>query len=104
MNIKAAYMVPHPPMIIPDVGRGSEKQIIDTIESYEEIAKEIAEINPETIIISSPHTLIYHDYFHLSTGDTIEGSLSMFNAPNISYKEEIDMIRNKKFSDKLKNM
>ena len=90
MNIKAAYMVPHPPMIIPDVGRGSEKQIIDTIESYEEIAKEIAEINPETIIISSPHTLIYHDYFHLSTGDTIEGSLSMFNAPNISYKEEID--------------
>ena len=84
MNIKAAYMVPHPPMIIPEVGRGSEKQIIDTIESYEEIAKEIAKINPETIIISSPHTLIYNDYFYLSTGDTIEGSLSMFGASNIS--------------------
>ena len=90
MNIKAAYMVPHPPMIIPEVGHGSERQIIDTIESYEEIAKEIAEINPETIIISSPHTLIYNDYFHLSTGDTIEGDLNMFRAPSISFKEEID--------------
>ena len=90
MSIKAAYMVPHPPMIIPEVGHGSEKQIIDTIESYEEIAKEIAEINPETIIISSPHTLIYNDYFHLSTGDTIEGDLNMFRAPSISFKEEID--------------
>ena len=90
MNIKAAYMVPHPPMIIPEVGHGSERQIIDTIESYEEIAKEIAKINPETIIISSPHTLIYNDYFHLSTGDTIEGDLNMFRAPTVSFKEEID--------------
>ena len=28
MAILAAYMVPHPPMIVPQIGRGSEKQII----------------------------------------------------------------------------
>jgi hypothetical protein len=27
MSIVAAFMVPHPPMIVPEVGRGSEKQI-----------------------------------------------------------------------------
>ena len=27
MSIVAAFMVPHPPMIVPDIGRGSEKQI-----------------------------------------------------------------------------
>lgn len=27
MSIVAAFMLPHPPMIVPDVGRGSEKQI-----------------------------------------------------------------------------
>ena len=87
MSLIKSYMVPHPPMIIPEVGRGSENQIIDTIESYNEIAKEISEINPETIIISSPHAPTYTDFFHISNGDTITGDLSNFNAPNISFNE-----------------
>ena len=27
MAIEAAFMVPHPPMIVPDVGRGSEERV-----------------------------------------------------------------------------
>jgi hypothetical protein len=42
MAILAAYMVPHPPMIIPDVGRGSEAQIKETTAAYEQAAEEIA--------------------------------------------------------------
>ena len=42
MSIVAAFMVPHPPMIVPAVGRGSEKQVEKTIESYERVADEIA--------------------------------------------------------------
>ena len=34
MSIIAAYMVPHPPMIIPQIGRGTEKQIQETIDAY----------------------------------------------------------------------
>lgn len=34
MSIKAAFMVPHPPMIIPDIGRGSEAQIAETTRAY----------------------------------------------------------------------
>ena len=29
MGITAAYMVPHPPLIVPAVGRGGEKEIAD---------------------------------------------------------------------------
>ena len=35
MSILAAFMVPHPPMIIPEIGRGSEEQIRETIKAYE---------------------------------------------------------------------
>ena len=66
MSIAAAYMVPHPPMIVPQVGRGTEKQIRKTIEAYEAVAAEIAEIRPETIIVTSPHAVLYADYFHVS--------------------------------------
>ena len=31
MPHQAAFMVPHPPMIVPDVGKGSEEQIEETI-------------------------------------------------------------------------
>lgn len=93
MSIVAAFMVPHPPMIVPDVGRGSEKQIEKTIRAYEKVAEEIAALRPETIIISSPHSIMYADYFHISPGTGASGSLSDFGAPhvkfNIDYDEEL---------------
>ncbi|MBT5955541.1 MAG: hypothetical protein HOG97_02140 [Candidatus Marinimicrobia bacterium] len=66
MSIVACYIVPHPPLIIPEIGTGDEKKIQGTINAYHEIAKEIKEIEPDTIIISSPHALTYADYFHIS--------------------------------------
>ena len=57
MSILAAYMVPHPPMIVPAVGRGSEKQIEKTTRAYEQVADEIASLQPDTIIITSPHSV-----------------------------------------------
>ncbi len=90
MSLLAAYMVPHPPMIIPDVGKGSEKQVQLTIQSYERVAEEIAGLSPETIIISSPHSIMYSDYFHISPGSKATGSFKDFNAPGVSFTEEYD--------------
>ena len=49
MGILAAFMVPHPPMIIPEIGRGSEDQIQETVQAYERVAEEIAALAPETL-------------------------------------------------------
>ncbi len=90
MPILAAFMVPHPPLIVPEVGRGNEKQVETTIKSYEQVAKEIAELEPETIIISSPHATMYADYFHISPGKYAEGSFAGFRAPEVTFDEEYD--------------
>ena len=90
MPVLAAYMVPHPPMIVPDIGRGSEKQIAGTIHAYEEVAAEIAELRPETIIISSPHSVLYADYFHISPGKNAAGDFGRFGASRISFRETYD--------------
>ena len=74
MPILAAYMVPHPPMIVPEVGQGSEKQVEATRAAYVRVAEEIAALKPETIIVSSPHATMYADYFHISPGREAEGS------------------------------
>ncbi len=90
MSIVAAFMVPHPPMIVPEVGRGSEKQIEKTIQAYEKVADEIAALKPDTIIISSPHSVIYSDYFHISPGKGAVGSFAEFGASQVKFDVRYD--------------
>lgn len=90
MSILAAFMVPHPPLIIPEIGKGGEKSIQDTIDAYEKVAMEIAELKPETIIITSPHSIMYSDYFHISPGLGAKGDFSRFRAPMVSFDERYD--------------
>ena len=91
MAIEAAFMVPHPPLIVPEVGKGSEKQVEKTIDSYKIVAKKIASLKPETIIFSSPHATYYADHFFLSGGEVEEGSFKNFGAGEVSFTEEIDL-------------
>ena len=41
----AGYMVPYPPIAVHEIGRGEERKIQSTMDSYAETAKEIAEMN-----------------------------------------------------------
>ena len=89
--LKAAFMVPHPPLIVKEVGKGAEEQVSLTLESYQQIAREIADISPETIIISSPHTKLYNNYFHLMDSISLEGSFRSFGAAEVTFNELNDM-------------
>ena len=90
MSVLAAFMVPHPPMIVPDVGRGSEEQIRETTAAYERVAEEAASLKPDTIIITSPHAVMYADYFHISPGSGAEGSFRRFRASGVRFSERYD--------------
>ncbi|MBQ4347313.1 MAG: hypothetical protein IJC39_02565 [Firmicutes bacterium] len=97
MSILSAFAVPHPPLIIPDVGRGEEKKVSATVAAYEEVGRRIAEIKPDTIIISTPHSIMYSDYIHISPGEEASGDFSEFGVPNVSFKVQYD----KEFADKI---
>ena len=90
MSVIAAFMVPHPPMIIPDIGKGSERQIEETVRAYRKVAGEIAELKPETIILSSPHSVMYADYFHISPGEKASGDFGQFRAAGVKFQEQYD--------------
>ena len=48
MAILGAVQVPHPPLILPEVGHGEEKRIQSTIDAFEAAAKFIADLKPDT--------------------------------------------------------
>lgn len=90
MPLLAGYMVPHPPIAVPEIGRGEELKITDTLASFDEVADDIARIKPDTIILTSPHSILYRDYFHISPGRSAIGDFSRFGARNVTFSTQYD--------------
>lgn len=90
MSIDYSFILPHPPLIIPQIGRGEERKIQKTLDAYHRVAKEIAEIQPDTIIITSPHSIMYSDYIHISPGKGAKGTFKEFGYDDISMEVEYD--------------
>lgn len=90
MGILAGFMVPHPPLIIPDIGRGEERAIQDTIEAYKKAAQELAALEPETVVLLSPHQTMYADYFHISPGRSARGDFGQFGAKQVCMEVTYD--------------
>ena len=90
MAITGAAMVPHPPLIVPAVGRGGEKQISKTSGAYARAAERVAAWAPETVVIVTPHSIMYHDYIHISPGKGARGDFGRFGAPGAKFQVEYD--------------
>ena len=90
MSIIASFILPHPPLIIPEIGRGEESKIQKTIDTYDKVAKRIAEIKPDTIIVTSPHSIMYADYIHISPGNGAKGDFREFGYENVSINAKYD--------------
>ena len=79
-----AYILPHPPIAVPEVGGDEIKKIEASERSFEQAAKDIVRYDPETIVIISPHSPMYSDAFYIAKGPGGEGNLARFNAPRPS--------------------
>ena len=90
MAVTAGFMLPHPPLIVPAIGKGEEQAITDTQEAYRRAAEEIAALRPETIVVLSPHTVMYADYFHVSSGHWASGDFGQFRAGQVKLEAEYD--------------
>ena len=90
MSILAGFMLPHPPLIIPDIGRGKEQEIQNTIDAYHKAAQELAALRPETILLLSPHQTMYADYFHISPGRSARGDFGQFGAKAVCMEVSYD--------------
>lgn len=80
MPIVAAYALPHPPLIIPSVGRGDERRIQATIDACREVARRVVAHAPDTIIVSSPHAPAYQDAFAICCDNRLEGDMRQFRS------------------------
>lgn len=90
MPIVGAFIVPHPPLALPQIGRGQERTIQSTLNAYNEVAQRIAELKPDTLVVTTPHSVMYRDYFHISPGDCAKGDFKSFGIPEVTLTAEYD--------------
>ena len=76
-----AYILPHPPIAVPEVGGDEIKKIDDTEKAFAKAAADIKREDPETIVIISPHADFYRDAFYIAKGSICTGDLARFGAP-----------------------
>lgn len=94
-NILRYYLMPHPPLIIPSVGKGKEKEIQYTIDACNKVGEEISKLKPETIVIITPHGTMFSDAVSISNEDKIEGNFNQFRDFETYIQGQIDKEFNK---------
>lgn len=91
MGFLAGFVVAHPPLAVDGIGGNRDRYFIpETMASYERVAKEIAALKPDTIIVTSPHATLYSNYFHISPGMSAKGDFGAFGQPGIGMEATYD--------------
>ena len=89
--------MPHPPLIIPSVGKGQEKVIQSTIDACNKVGEEISKLKPETVVIITPHGTMFSDALAISNEDYIKGDFTKFRDFDTYIEGRVD----KKFNEEL---
>lgn len=83
-----AAITPHPPILIPNIGRENTKRIKKTAEAMEELEKKLFDSKPDTIIIISPHGVLLPDAFSINLNPEYVSNLEEFGdfATKVKFK------------------
>jgi len=73
-----ACFFPHPPIIIPGVGKENLKLVKKTINAAKKLNQEILKIKPDISLIVSPHGLILPEAFVLNLSPKYQGNFEAF--------------------------
>lgn len=93
--ISYAALSPHPPLIIPEIGREDIKQVASTTEAMETMAAELLASRPDTIVFLTPHGNVFSDCVSMLTEPQLQGNFSNFRQPDISlhYENDLDFVQ-----------
>jgi len=88
-------IVPHPPLMVPDIGKGQEGTISLTIRALEKLSVMLADQKPQTVIVISPHGRSFSDAMGLLTAPSSSGDLSSWGVPGpgLRFTNDLDIVR-----------
>ncbi|MCE5287496.1 MAG: AmmeMemoRadiSam system protein A [Pelosinus sp.] len=89
-NLVACALLPHPPIMIPEVGKEELAKITATVSAVKAAAERIKEHNPQTIVLITPHGPVFQDAVSISIHPRLKGNLAAFGVPEVNLGFETD--------------
>jgi AmmeMemoRadiSam system protein A len=81
-----AVLMPHAPVLVPEVGGGREREAGATVDALWECARNVVQSRPDALLLISPHSPRRRGRFGLWTGPAIGGDLGRFGRADVELK------------------
>lgn len=85
-----AGIAPHPPIMVPEVGKDSIKDVRSSIDAMTEFTRRLVASKAETVIIISPHAPLEMDSFVAYDGPEVHGDFANFRAAGTTFTATVD--------------
>lgn len=90
MPVVFACVTPHPPIIVPEVGHGREREVGATLAALDALRAGLEAARPDVLLLMSPHGIVTRDRFHVLRG-RLQGDLSRFGAGAVRFDRAADL-------------
>ncbi|MFA5062057.1 MAG: class III extradiol dioxygenase subunit B-like domain-containing protein [Patescibacteria group bacterium] len=93
MSLVFAGIAPHPPLLIPTIGKDAIKKVAQTKKAMEQLEQNLYLTHPEILIIISPHGSYFSDAFTMNIAPEFETDLRDFGdlATKLKFKGEMNL-------------
>ncbi|KKQ60510.1 MAG: hypothetical protein US81_C0019G0007 [Parcubacteria group bacterium GW2011_GWE2_38_18] len=93
MSIVFSAIVPHPPLLIPSIGKENTQQLKSTEQAFKKLEEELYASKPETILIISPHGIVQSNAFTLNLSPEFNGNLETFGdfSTKLNFKGDVGL-------------
>lgn len=78
MAIVFGAICPHPPLLLPTIGKEQAEKLQQTKQAFKKLEEELYLAKPDTILIISPHGIISPEIFHLNLAEKFYSNLGDF--------------------------
>jgi len=92
--LKMVGIAPHPPIIIPAIGRGELEKAAKTVAGMQALSRRVKEAGPELVILITPHGPMRREGPAVLASEILEGSFAQFGFPQIkiSFKTDLELL------------
>lgn len=89
--ITFAALMPHPPIIVPEVGGERAHEASLTSQGIQAVARELVQTQPETVVFLTPHGNVFSDCITCLIEPRLEGNLAAFGHPEVAFSHANDL-------------
>ncbi|MBI4301947.1 MAG: AmmeMemoRadiSam system protein B [Chloroflexi bacterium] len=97
-------IVPHPPILIPEIGGIQVQQVAATTRAMEQLTAMLAQVQPETIFLISPHGPAHYDAMGTLTTASSKGNFRVWGARGLDYSFNNDQEAVATLQEEAKNL